>query len=175
MSRFSKTARDGHVSLVAGGLEMLKQVAVAALVAGAVVPFHVHMQGPGINQVGWLSGCWAVTRPDGVTEEHWMKPLGGSMLGMSRTVRGGKTTEHEFLQIREANGQLAYIAKPSGQAEATFPAKTVGDAEVVFENLKHDFPHRIIYRKTADGITARVEGVRNGKPQEFDLAFKKCG
>ena len=81
---------------------------------------------------------------------------------------------YEFLQIREAAGQLAYIAKPAGQPEATFPAKTVTATEIVFENLKHDFPHRIIYRKTADGVAARVEGTMNGKPQGFDLAYKKC-
>ncbi len=131
-------------------------------------------QAQNVGQAGWLAGCWVMTRGDGVTEEHWMKPAGGSMLGMSRSVRGGKTAEFEFLQIREAGGLLAYIAKPSGQPEATFPAKTVTGSEIVFENLKHDFPHRIIYRKTADGVAARVEGTMNGKSQGFDLAYKKC-
>ena len=46
-------------------------------------------------------------------------------------------------------------------------------SEIVFENLKHDFPHRIIYRKTADGVAARVEGTMNGKRQGFDLALQE--
>ena len=50
-----------------------------------------------------------------------MAPRGGSMLGMSRTVIGGKTVEYEFLRIALVDGTLAYVAKPSGQAEAPFP------------------------------------------------------
>ena len=75
---------------------MFKQMAVAVLVAEAVAPIRPSfppVQGQSLTQVGWLSGCWALTRQDGVTEEHWMKPLGGTMFGMSRTVRGGKTSD----------------------------------------------------------------------------------
>jgi Domain of unknown function (DUF6265) len=128
-----------------------------------------------VDALAWLSGCWSMTRPDGMTEEHWMKPAGGSMLGMSRTVRGARTTEFEFLQIREQGDKLVYIAKPSGQAEASFPSKSITDREVVFENPTHDFPQRIIYRKTPEGrIAARVEGTMNGQPRGFDLPFGAC-
>ena len=147
---------------------------LVAFVITIVPMYRFAPQSQNVGQAGWLAGCWVMTRGDAVTEEQWMRPAGGSMLGMSRTVRGGKMAEFEFLQIREAAGQLAYIAKPAGQPEAAFPAKTVTASEIVFENLKHDFPHRIIYRKTADGVAARVEGTMNGKPQGFDLAFKKC-
>ena len=67
------------------------------------------------------------------------------MLGLSRTVVGGKTTEFEFLRIAVVDGALAYVAKASGQAEAAFPVKSIEDGVVVFENLSHDFPQRIIY------------------------------
>ena len=104
-----------------------------------------------------------------------MKPAGGTMLGMSRTVRGGRTTEFEFLQIRDVSGALAYIAKPSGQAEATFPLKTIGDHDVVFENPAHDFPQRILYRRLADGsMTARIEGTMNGQSRAIDYPYKRC-
>ena len=104
-----------------------------------------------------------------------MKPAGGTMLGMGRTVRGGKTTEFEFLQIREVNGKLAYVAKPSGQTESTFPVKSLTDAEVVFEDLAHDFPQRIIYRRQADGsLTASVEGTRNGLAGGIVYPYKRC-
>jgi Domain of unknown function (DUF6265) len=128
-----------------------------------------------LDRLAWLAGCWSQPRPDGVTEEHWMKPAGGTMLGMSRTVRGGKTTEFEFLQIRVENGTIAYVARPSGQAEATFRLKTLGEREVVFENAQHDFPQRIIYRRTADeGVTARIEGTMNGKARGMDFPYARC-
>lgn len=92
-----------------------------------------------------------------------MAPAGDGMLGMSRTVAKNRIVEHEFLQIRVQDGKLVYIAKPSGQAEATFPAKMAGPREVVFENLAHDFPQRIIYRLQSDGnIAARIEGGEKG-------------
>jgi hypothetical protein len=128
-----------------------------------------------IDRLAWLSGCWAQTSADGLTEEHWMKPSGGTMLGMSRTIRGGRTTEFEFLQIKEISGKLAYVAKPSGQAEATFPLKSMTEAEIVFENPAHDFPQRVVYRKGADGsVTARIEGTMNGKARGVDFPFRRC-
>lgn len=128
-----------------------------------------------IERLSWLSGCWAQTRSDGSTEEHWMKPSGGTMLGMSRTVRGDRTAEFEFLRIAEVNGKLAYIAKPSDQPEATFPLKTLGEQEVVFENPTHDFPQRIIYRRSGEGsIRARIEGTMSGQVKGVDFQFQRC-
>ena len=49
------------------------------------------------------------------------------------------------------------------------------DDEVVFENPTHDFPQRIIYRKGADrSVTARIEGVIDGKARGVDFPFKPC-
>jgi hypothetical protein len=79
----------------------------------------------GLDDLAWMSGCWMQTRPDGFVEEHWMKPAGGALLGMSRTVKGNRTTEWEFLRIADEGGRLAYVARPSGQAENVFPLKTL--------------------------------------------------
>ena len=127
-----------------------------------------------VHQLDWLAGCWSMTRGDTMVEEHWMKPGGGTMLGMSRTIRGGKTSEYEFLQIRDVNGTLGYVAQPSGQAEAAFTLRTVSGSEAIFENPEHDFPQRIIYRRTADGLSARVEGARNGQLRGIDYPYKRC-
>ena len=155
---------------------MFNRLAISTLFAGAIaVAAAARGAADPIDRLSWLSGCWAQTRPDGITEEHWMKPSGGTMLGMSRTVRSGRTTEFEFLQIKEDGGKLAYVARPSGQAEATFPLKTMTDDETVFENPTHDFPQRILYRKGADGsLTARIEGTMNGKARSIDFPFKRC-
>jgi hypothetical protein len=155
---------------------MLTHLFFSMALACAIIPINSAQNSSGsIERLSWLSGCWAQTRPDGLTEEHWMKPSGGTMLGMSRTVRGGRTTEFEFLQINEVVGKLAYVAKPSGQPEAAFPLKAMTDDEVVFENPTHDFPQRIIYRKGADrSVTARIEGVIDGKARGVDFPFEPC-
>ena len=127
-----------------------------------------------VERLTWLSGCWTQPRTNGLVEEQWMAPRGGSMLGMSRTVIGGKTVEYEFLRIAVVGNALAYVAKPSGQAEATFPVKSIDDGVVVFENLAHDFPQRIIYRRTADGVTARIEGTVKGETRGRDFPYLRC-
>jgi hypothetical protein len=42
-----------------------------------------------------------------------------------------------------------------------------------FENLGHDFPKRIIYRKNADGsLTARIEGDGSEKEKPHEFLFR---
>ena len=107
-----------------------------------------------------------------------MRPRGGTMLGMSRTVTGGITSEFEHMRIREEDGRLIFTAKPSGQAEGSFGAIEVTDSSVVFEDKAHDFPQRIIYRRQADGsLLARIEGERGGELRGIDFPMKRadCG
>jgi hypothetical protein len=128
-----------------------------------------------VTRLAWLTGCWSLARSSGAeTEEHWMSPKGGTLLGMSRTVRAGKTVEHEFLQIRIEAGRLVYEARPSGQPPAVFPIKLLEADSVTFENPSHDFPQRISYRRTAGGVTARIEGTSDGKSRGIDFPFVRC-
>jgi hypothetical protein len=96
---------------------------------------------------------------------------------MSRTVVNGKTTEYEFLMIRESARGLEYVARPSGQPEATFTAVRVSSDEIVFENPTHDFPTRIIYRRQSDRLAAAIEGRVNGQARRIDFPYTKaaCG
>lgn len=99
---------------------------------------------PTVQDVKWLAGCWESRRAGRHVTEQWMAPAGGTLLGMSRTVANDKTSEYEFLLIRESARGLEYVAKPSGQREATFTSVRVSADEAVFENPPHDFPTRII-------------------------------
>ena len=45
-----------------------------------------------------------------------MEPAGRTMLGMSRTVKDGKTLAYEFMRIEQnPDGTIDFTAKPSGQ------------------------------------------------------------
>jgi len=125
-----------------------------------------------LDQLSWLAGCWRAERGEPGTQEHWMTPAGGAMLGMGRTVRRGATVEHEFMQIRQRGDNLVYIALPSGKTvETVFTLKPGSAAELVFENLAHDFPQRVIYRQAEGGskLQARIEGERNGQLRGVDF------
>ena len=152
----------------------MRRMLVLLLVTAAVGATIEARQEKTAEQLSWLAGCWKLETPNGFVEEFWMAPAGGAMLGISRTIRNGKMTEHEFVAIRKVDGVLSYVAKPTGQAEAAFAAVTISPTEAVFENMTHDFPQRIIYRKTASGLTARVEGTVKDQLQGNDFPYEAC-
>jgi hypothetical protein len=150
---------------------------VVAAFAVLAVNFAVAAQ-PEIEKVAWLAGCWKSDNAEPGSGEHWMALAGGTMFGMSRTVRQGKTIEFEFVELRSLpDGKLAYIAHPSGQQTTAFPLLRVSDSEVVFENLEHDFPQRVAYAKDGESkLKARIEGMSNGvlRVIEFPLTRVSC-
>ena len=132
---------------------------------------------PSVKDVAWIGGCWEFSRNTRHVAENWMPPEGGTMMGVSRTVNNGKTTEWEFLIIREGATGLEYVAKPSKQAETVFTSTHVSGTEVTFENPAHDFPKKIIYKRDGDALIASIEGPMNGQTRKIDFPYKKavCG
>lgn len=134
-----------------------------------------------IEDLNWMAGCWELNVPQRnmTIAEHWMKPAGGTLIGMGRTVVGGKTVSWEALRIITGDTGIDYIAKPSSSKDETaFRLVKWSATEAVFENPQHDFPQRIIYRKDAsDALFARIEGNRNGKVSGMDIPMKRatCG
>ena len=100
---------------------------------------------------------------------------GGTMLGVSRTVRNGRTVEFEFVVIRTADdGTVVYHAHPSGQLPTEFRLLHQADGEVVFENAAHDFPQRVGYRLENDGaLTAWIEGSRAGALNRIPFPMRR--
>ena len=132
---------------------------------------------PAIGDVAWIAGCWETTRNGRHVVENWTAPEGGTMMGVSRTVDNGRTKEWEFLIIREGAKGLEYVAKPSGQPEATFTSTSVSATEVVFENPAHDFPKKIHYRRDGNTLVAAIEGPMNGQTRRIEFPYTRaaCG
>ena len=85
-------------------------------------------------------------------------------------------TEHDGEAGREGRGGLEYVAKPSGQPEATFTATRASAREILFENPAHDFPKKIHYTRDGDALTAAIEGPMNGQSRRIEFAYMKgCG
>lgn len=150
---------------------------IALFLLAPVSSAHAQPAKPSINDLSWLAGCWEANVRGRKVNEHWMKPGGGIMLGMARTVSQGKAAEFEFTQIREdKDGSIYYVAKPSGQAEASFKLVILKNKKMaVFENPQHDFPQRIIYSRLSDGsLFARVEATVNGQLRGIDYPYKRA-
>ena len=129
---------------------------------------------PLIARAAWLAGTWEMGQPGDLTEEHWLAPRGNSMLAVSRTVKGGRLAWFETVVLRETPEGLVFEAHPSGQPGGSFPAVTVTDSLLVFENPEHDFPQRIGYRRTGTGgVEAWIEG--GGRRVEFPYRKSDTG
>ena len=96
------------------------------------------------------------------------------MLGVSHTVADGKTREFEFMRImQDANGEVFFVANPSGQRDARFRLISSTKTEARFENPNHDFPQRIIYRREGDTLLGRIEGTTKGQSKAIDFPLKR--
>ena len=121
-----------------------------------------------------MAGCWQGQLGQLTLEENWMRPAAGTMLGMSRNSKGGRTVFSEFMRIEPRDGELYYVARigDAKQAPTPFRRVRVSATEAVFENPEHDFPQRIIYRAVPGGLNARIEGKSKGKERGEDYPLK---
>ena len=128
-----------------------------------------------IDDLKWLAGCWELRKGDRLTEEQWMVPRGGVMMGMSRTVRGQALVEFEQVRIETRGSDLYYVASPARQATAEFRATSASSDQVTFENPAHDFPSKVAYRRQgADSLIASIEGQRGGTTRTILYPYRRA-
>ena len=132
----------------------------------------VSMQALGAELPKWMAGSWVEEKPDSRTEEHWTTADGGMMMGMGKTVTKKRTT-FEFIRIIETDGTLEYLAMPQARPETTFRLKSSTDSRVVFENLEHDFPQRVLYWRDGEKLCGRIEGLLKGKLESEDWCYTR--
>ena len=130
-----------------------------------------------IDDMAWLAGAWVGTRgAEGATsvEERWSPPLGGAMLAVSRTASRGKMRAFEYLRIVERDGGLVYIAQPGGAAPTEFVLTELTAMRAAFDNPRHDYPKRIVYELSDEGVLhATIGFAQGGAPRR--LEFKREG
>lgn len=144
--------------------------------SGASMQTVVATTPPTIADLVWMSGDWQTAPGESAQiEEHWTLPAGGTMLGMGRTIVGDKTVEFEFLRIEQRANGIYYVANPQGGPATDFKLTRVSGQEAIFENPEHDFPKRIIYKKTAGGtMVASVDGGEKTRSQNFTYLPLAC-
>lgn len=122
----------------------------------------------------WLSGYWLSCEGNTETAENWIGAGRGVLLGTNIT--RGRRINYEFLRIApNGDGVLTYYSMPNGRAPATqFTLASQEPGRVVFENLAHDFPQRIIYAREGDRLTARIEGQIDGRAESMSWSFRRA-
>lgn len=122
-----------------------------------------------IEDIAWLADTWTGTRNTSSIEERWSPPKGGAMLGISRTIRGERMTGFEYLRIVERDNGLVYVAQPGGNAPTEFILTELADRRAVFVNPRHDYPQRIVYHLSNEGLLTTSIGFAKGRLQNFEL------
>lgn len=133
-------------------------------------------QSGALDELAWLEGEWYRATRGGEAIERWQRN-GDGLSGEGLVVRDGQTAVIESLLLVEMAGEVFYIAKPpENPYPVAFRLISRDDGAFVFENTAHDFPQRIIYRRTGeDTMTAAIEGPGQGggAPQRIDFAFTR--
>lgn len=127
-----------------------------------------------IEPLAFMAGCWEGTQDGIKTEECWLAPSAGLMLGMHRDILPSGKATFEFLRIEALPTGVAYLAQPRGQLATPFALVTIAKGRVEFSNPMHDYPRRIVY--WADGhdkLKAVVEGPSRGKTKREEWTWTR--
>jgi hypothetical protein len=154
--------------------------AVLLLGAAAFVAAEEKTKSPTVADLAWLAGDW--TSEDGAFDETWLPPRGGAMFAVSRLVAGDKTKFCELTVVEDSPEGIVYRIRHFSSALEPWKMDTAGpmtmkaashkEREVVFEDPAREFPRRVVYRRSGDVLTARLEGESHGKPKVEEFRFK---
>jgi hypothetical protein len=123
----------------------------------------------------FMAGCWEQRRANGSwTEECWTAPRGGLMIGSGRSGKGDTVRAWEWMRIeRDASGKLTFFGSPGGAPAVVFTAIAVDPNGVTFVNPAHDFPQRIRYTRSTEGLDAEASLADGSQPSRW--SYRQSG
>jgi hypothetical protein len=130
-----------------------------------------------IKSTQWLIGKWENKSADGNLEETWKKVNDSTFQATSYFIKEGDTLHYETVTLQQNGEDLNYNATVKGQNDdkaVTFKLNTEIEKQLVFENLKHDYPQKISYTQiTKDSLLAKITGIIDGKSTSEQFPMKK--
>jgi len=141
---------------------------LAVIAAGAILLMAAAPESAPVARLAWLSGSWVSEQGERWTEESWTAPRGGMMLGAGSSGRGDKVRDWEHMRIApDEAGVLSFWGSPKGTPAVPFRLVSMSDAEAVFENPRHDYPVRIVYRRDGKALVATISGSKGANPMSW--------
>ncbi len=131
-----------------------------------------------LEKMEWLLGYWTYTSDEGSVTEAWLKADEQTLSGEGKFLdTTGKVLSTEHIEIQLKEGKLYYVPTVSNQnggMPIKFKETSFNDTSVIFENLEHDFPQRIAYKKTSDStILAYIEGTIDSQTNRIEFYYEK--
>ena len=125
----------------------------------------------GPADLAFMKGSWEGASGAMKFEERWTEEAGGLMLGLSRTLKGGRAVSFEFLRIEFREDGVFYMAQPGGRPKTEFRLTASDGKSATFENPEHDHPKVIRYSLGADGsLKAELDGAEGKQSFVFKPA-----
>jgi hypothetical protein len=137
---------------------------------------------PDLDPLAWLQGTWRGEVGGDHLEEYWSPPVGDSMIGMFRWIKGGKVWMYEMLAITVDGNDIVFRLRHfdnkmvGWEEDKSLHWKLTqgGAEELVFENPNQKAATRITYRRSSPGeVTVRIDGEKDGKPSTNEFRFRK--
>lgn len=126
-----------------------------------------------LPDLSWMAGSWRLDKPGVTTRETWLAPMGGTMAGVTQTNWPDRPASVEFATITAESTGVVFTARVKGQTPTAFTLKSRERDQVVFENPRHDFPQRVIYRRCGADLCARIEGMVRGELKSTDWRYHR--
>jgi hypothetical protein len=156
-----------------------KGLAGLLVFSGLVAGGYSERMTPSVDQLAWMAGDWECEIEGGAFQETWLPPAGGTMQGLGRHIKNGKTVFMEFLSIEpdKDGGLTMYImlGAPSrgDKKPRLFKMTSSSEKSATFEWPENDFPSKIQYSlKAKANLFCRISGKPGGKETFEDYNFK---
>lgn len=120
------------------------------------------------SALDWLAGYWCGVENGIASEELWLAPRAGMLVGVHRDSAAGQPRGFEYFRIVEDGGELVYWAQPQGKLGVPFRGRPA-TGTIDFVNDAHPFPKRVRYRRVdPDTLLARIDdGTDTGRSVEW--------
>ena len=131
-----------------------------------------------LEKMNWLLGNWKNEMPEGVLTETWTKENDSTFSGTTYFIINKKDTVHsEAIILKQLNDELIYRPTVKGQNNdepVDFKLSSESENSFSFENPKHDYPQKIVYKKVNETyLVATISGMQQGKQSSDSYPMKK--
>jgi hypothetical protein len=124
------------------------------------------------SKLEWLIGEWNRTNAKEGTSgiEKWIKNSNTELQGWGISLKGSDTSFVEKTKLIIKDNSIYYVADvPENKQLVYFKLIAITNQSFICENLQHDFPKKVIYKREGPVLKATISG--NGK--SIDYLFER--
>ena len=130
-----------------------------------------------LEKMDWLIGNWESKLPEGVLTETWKKDNDSTYSGNSFFITEKDTVHFESIKLYQKADSIIYSTTVIGQNNddpVEFNQTNTTENVFTFENLKHDYPQKIVYKKVNENnLVATISGIQQGKKNSESYPMQK--